>query len=82
MRPIMAVAALLVLVGTGGAQDDAKTEMTRLEGEWSMVSGGANELPMPKETVKGGRRVSDAVGEMLISNPTVADRQPSFKFYI
>jgi len=25
---------------------------------------------------------SDAVGEILISNPTVADRRPSFKFYI
>jgi hypothetical protein len=25
---------------------------------------------------------SDAVGEILISNPTVADRRPNFKFYI
>ena len=25
---------------------------------------------------------SDAVGEILISNPTVTDRRPNFKFYI
>ena len=27
-------------------------------------------------------KFSDAVGEILVSNPTVADRQPTFKFYI
>ena len=27
-------------------------------------------------------KFSDAVGEILISNPTVSDRKPQFKFYI
>jgi hypothetical protein len=27
-------------------------------------------------------KFSDAVGEILISNPTVSDRKPNFKFYI
>jgi uncharacterized protein (TIGR03067 family) len=58
MRPIMTVSALIALVGAAGAQNDAKMEMTRLEGEWSMVSGEANGQSMPKETVKGGKRVA------------------------
>ena len=27
-------------------------------------------------------KFSDAVGEILVSNPTVTERQPTFKFYI
>lgn len=39
------------------AQDN-KTEMAQLEGEWSMVSGEANGMPMPKTMLATGRRVA------------------------
>jgi uncharacterized protein (TIGR03067 family) len=58
MRVIVPVIAFLVLVGAAGAQDLMKKEMSQLEGEWCMVSGEANGVPMPKETVNGGKRVA------------------------
>jgi uncharacterized protein (TIGR03067 family) len=58
MRFILSQAAVLVLVCTGSAQDATKKEMSRLEGEWSMVSGQANGLAMPQELVKTGKRVA------------------------
>jgi uncharacterized protein (TIGR03067 family) len=58
MRVIVPVIAVLVLVGTANAQDAVKKEMSQLEGEWSMVSGEANGLSMPKETVNSGKRVA------------------------
>jgi uncharacterized protein (TIGR03067 family) len=58
MRVIVPVFAALVLVGPAGAEDAVKKEMALLEGEWSMVSGEANGLSMPKETVKSGKRVA------------------------
>jgi uncharacterized protein (TIGR03067 family) len=58
MRTTVVGVAILVLAGAGAAQDANKKEMTRLEGEWSMVSGEANGQAMPGETVKVGRRVA------------------------
>jgi uncharacterized protein (TIGR03067 family) len=58
MRVIVTMIAVVVLVGAAGVQDDTKKEMSQLEGAWSMVSGEANGLSMPKETVKGGKRVA------------------------
>jgi uncharacterized protein (TIGR03067 family) len=58
MRVIVPVIAVLVLAGADSAQDAVKKEMAHLEGEWSMVSGEANGLSMPKETVQSGKRVA------------------------
>jgi uncharacterized protein (TIGR03067 family) len=56
MRVIVPVIAVFVLIATASAQDAVKKEMTQLEGQWSMVSGEANGLSMPKETVASGKR--------------------------
>jgi len=55
---IVPVIATLVVVADGAAEDALKKEMSRLEGEWYMVSGEANGQPMPKELVKGGKRTA------------------------
>jgi uncharacterized protein (TIGR03067 family) len=65
MRVVATVIAVLVLVGAGGAQNASK-EMAQLEGRWSMVSGEANGLSMPTETVKEGKRVAKD-GETVIT---------------
>jgi uncharacterized protein (TIGR03067 family) len=57
MRAIVAVIAVLVLVGAGAAQDAAKKEMSQLEGEWSMVSGEIDGQVLPEESQKGAKRV-------------------------
>jgi uncharacterized protein (TIGR03067 family) len=51
------VGVLLLAAGEGG-RDGVKEAMARLEGEWSMVSGEANGQSLPKESVKGGKRVA------------------------
>jgi uncharacterized protein (TIGR03067 family) len=58
MRVIIMVIAALLLVGAGAAQDATKKEMSQLEGDWSMVSGEANGMAMPQETVKTGKRTA------------------------
>jgi len=58
MRRFVLVIALLVLVRAAGAEEAGRKELALLEGEWSMVSGEANGLSMPKETVQTGRRVA------------------------
>ena len=58
MRRAAAVIAVLVLVSATRAQDAVTKEMAQLEGEWSMVSGEANGLSMPKEAVQTGKRVA------------------------
>lgn len=58
MRRAAPVIAILVLVSATDAQDAVKKEMAQLEGEWSMVSGEANGLSMPRETVQTGKRVA------------------------
>jgi uncharacterized protein (TIGR03067 family) len=58
MRVIAPVIAVLILIGAARAQDGVKKEMAQLEGHWSMVSGEANGLSMPKETVDSGKRVA------------------------
>src|SRR5262245_26365771 len=66
MRVPGPVIAVLAVVALAGAQDAAKEEMARLEGEWSMVSGEANGVPMPEVTVKTGKRVAKD-GETSVS---------------
>jgi uncharacterized protein (TIGR03067 family) len=66
MRVTVPLVAVLVLVGAAAAQDALKKEMVRLEGEWSMVSGQANGVPMPEATVKTGKRVAKE-GQTTIS---------------
>jgi uncharacterized protein (TIGR03067 family) len=58
MRVIVPVIAVLALVGAAGGQDAVKKEMVQLEGEWSMVSGEADGVSMPKELVSSGKRVA------------------------
>jgi len=58
MRLIASLLAILVLAWTSSAEDAAKNEMSRLEGEWSMVSGEANGQALPQELVKTGKRVA------------------------
>jgi uncharacterized protein (TIGR03067 family) len=58
MRVIVPLIAGLVLVGAARAEDAARKEMSKLEGEWSMVSGEANGQSMPKDSVKSGKRVA------------------------
>jgi hypothetical protein len=58
MCTMAALVAVLLLVADGGGQDVAKKEMTRLEGEWSMVSATADGQSLPEQSVKGGKRVA------------------------
>src|SRR5206468_3462241 len=66
MRLIVPMVAALILAGVGRAEDAAKKEMAKLEGEWSMVSGKANGQEMPAEMVATGKRVAKG-GETTIS---------------
>jgi uncharacterized protein (TIGR03067 family) len=66
MRVIVSLIPVLVLAGTASAQDTVKKEMAQLEGEWSMVSGEANGVSMPKEAVNSGKRVAKD-GEVTIT---------------
>src|SRR5262249_42109338 len=56
MRLSIPVMVWLVLAGAVGGQ--GAEEMAQLEGEWSMVSGEANGLAMPKELASTGKRVA------------------------
>jgi uncharacterized protein (TIGR03067 family) len=58
MRIINTAVAVLVLAGAATAQDEAKKEMAKLEGEWSMVSGAASGQELPEDAVKTGKRVA------------------------
>ena len=66
MRTFVNMVAILGLVGACVAQDAAKTEMAKLDGSWSMVSGEANGQAMPKDMVSDGKRVAKD-GETSIS---------------
>jgi uncharacterized protein (TIGR03067 family) len=66
MRVIVPMFTVLVLGSIISAQDEVKKEMSQLEGQWSMVSGEANGISMPKETVNNGKRVAKD-GETTIS---------------
>jgi uncharacterized protein (TIGR03067 family) len=58
MRMYLLPFTFLLLGSVISAKDDAKKEMTLLEGEWSMVSGEANGNSLPKETVANARRAA------------------------
>jgi uncharacterized protein (TIGR03067 family) len=58
MRVIVAAIAVLVLVRLPAPQDDAKKDMTLLEGEWSMVSGEIDGQQLPDDYRKNAKRVS------------------------
>ena len=56
MRAMTVALAVCLL---GGAEEDAvRKEMSRLEGEWSMVSGEIDRQPLPAEYVQGAKRVA------------------------
>jgi uncharacterized protein (TIGR03067 family) len=55
---VVAVSVVLVLVSAAGAEVPVKKEMALLDGEWSMVSGEANGVSLPKETVASGKRMA------------------------
>jgi uncharacterized protein (TIGR03067 family) len=66
LRMCVLAAVVLVSVNRSAAQDSAKKEMAQLDGEWSMVSGEANGMVMPKNMVSTGKRVAKD-GETTIS---------------
>ena len=56
MRAMLLALAVCLL---GAAEEDAvRKEMSRLEGEWSMVSGEIDRQPLPAEYVKNATRVA------------------------
>ena len=65
MRVTVALTGAVFLVVAGGGSD-AKKEMARLEGEWSMVSGEIEGKALPPELVKDGKRVAKD-GEVTIT---------------
>jgi uncharacterized protein (TIGR03067 family) len=58
MRAIVLATVALSLIAADAPKNDAKKEITQLEGEWSMVSGIADGQPMPEQMVKTMRRVA------------------------
>ena len=56
MRSLMA--AVFFLIAADDPSDQVKKDMTRLGGEWSMVSGQINGKAMPDAFLKGSRRVA------------------------
>jgi uncharacterized protein (TIGR03067 family) len=58
MCKMAVLVGVLLVAADEGARDKVKEEATRLEGEWSMASGEADGQPLPKEFVKGGKRVA------------------------
>jgi uncharacterized protein (TIGR03067 family) len=68
--PVLAVGLLIAANSSGG--DAAKTELKKLEGTWSMVSGEAKGEKLPESTIKsakltiGGDKHTVKVGEDTI----------------
>ena len=58
MRITVPIFGVLIVICAAAADDAVKKEMAQLEGAWSMVSGEANGVAMPKETVASGKRVA------------------------
>jgi uncharacterized protein (TIGR03067 family) len=58
MRMVVPVIVVLILGGADDSQEAIKKEMMLLEGEWSMISGTADGMFMPKEMVARGKRVA------------------------
>jgi uncharacterized protein (TIGR03067 family) len=58
MRGTAPLVVVLVLAAAAAAQQAVKKETAELEGEWSMVSGEADGVPMPQAMVKTGKRVA------------------------
>ena len=58
MRMTVPLVVVVSVVAAAGGEDDTKKEMAQLGGEWSMVSGEANGMALPAETVKSGKRVA------------------------
>jgi uncharacterized protein (TIGR03067 family) len=55
--PVLAIALMMCAAPCAG-QEAVNKEMAQLEGDWSMLSGEANGVPMPEATVKTGKRVA------------------------
>lgn len=60
MRVSFLMIVVLVVIAPVLAQDGANKERAQLEGEWKMISGKADGVSMPQETVKTGKRVAKA----------------------
>src|SRR3954466_15411251 len=74
MRTLAALVGFCILGSAFGQSDAVKKEMALLDGEWSMVSGSADGMPLPPEMAKTGKRVAKD-GETTIS----MGGQPYFK---
>ena len=59
IRTTILIGLAAMTISPGRAEDDPaiKTDLARLEGEWSMVSGSADGQPMPETMVAGSKRV-------------------------
>src|SRR2546423_642012 len=60
--------ALALLLSGHALADDAKKEMAKLEGEWSMVSGERDGQALPEEIVKELKRVAKGDETTVTSN--------------
>src|SRR3979490_1548921 len=74
MRLAISLIVVFSVVATAAAEDAVKKEMAQLDGEWSMVSGEANGIPLSEAMVKTGKRAAKD-GETSIT----FDGQPYFK---
>ena len=54
---LLALAAVTILPARSEENEVTKKDLAQLEGEWSMVSGSADGLPMPEEMRKQMKRV-------------------------
>ena len=57
MRTLLAGLAVCCLLAADAAQDAAKKDSAKLEGEWTLVSAERNGEPVPDEVVKTAKRV-------------------------
>jgi len=71
MRRLAMLIAVVVLVAPARAEDAVKKEMAQLDGDWSMVSGQANGIPLPKDLVAGDpTKKPKAIDYMMTEGPT------------
>jgi len=57
MKRLIGVLGILALLAADDPKDMAKQDLAALQGEWTMVSGVANGMPMPPEMAKTMKRV-------------------------
>ena len=57
MRSFVTLAAMFLMLGADDPQEAAKKEMTKLQGEWSMVAGEKDGRTAPRSFIQGAKRV-------------------------